>query len=119
MPKHTCHAVDCPVVVPPKMLMCRTHWGFLSHRLKAAVWRAYEPGQEVTKDPSPLYMLVQRLAVAEVAVRTGKWDTDRAVQGIQQSWELWIGGITDEERGWYVGLLPGGDELLEKLREGA
>lgn len=40
--------------------------------LQAAVWKTYKPGQEVRKDPSPAYLLVQtrcRVAIAEAEGR--------------------------------------------------
>lgn len=110
--RHACHAEGCERLVPPRFLMCAKHWRMVSPELQAAIWKVYVPGQEERKDPSPLYLLVQRLAVVEVAVRTGVWDADEATDRVSRSWDLWIGEISDEERGWYVSLLPGGLELL-------
>lgn len=35
---------------------CRTHWFALPKHLRDAVWRTYEPGQEVTLTPSDAYL---------------------------------------------------------------
>jgi hypothetical protein len=37
------------------------------------VWAAYRPGQEADKRPGALYVLVQAMAVAEVAVLDGRF----------------------------------------------
>lgn len=63
---HTCHAHGCTRSVPPKMFACLLHWRSLRTAMQRAIWREYKPGQENTKDPSPHYMAVQRLAVAEM-----------------------------------------------------
>lgn len=48
---------------------CREHWYSLPKKIRDAVWREYQPGQEHTKNPSLRYMAVQRLAVAHTAFR--------------------------------------------------
>lgn len=63
MADHTCHATCCKVSVPPKMFMCREHWFSLPRSYRDAILRAYEPGQEITKDPSMEYLRVARAAV--------------------------------------------------------
>lgn len=55
---HTCHWPGCTREVPPKMWGCRGHWFRLPGDLRAKVWNAYEPGQEVTKTPSARYIAV-------------------------------------------------------------
>jgi hypothetical protein len=35
---------------------CRKHWFTLPKALRDRIWATYRPGQEVTKDPSELYM---------------------------------------------------------------
>ncbi len=64
-----CHAHGCYTAVPPKMFMCKPHWFMLPADLRDAIWREYRPGQEITKNPSPRYMAVQKLAVARVAFK--------------------------------------------------
>ncbi len=66
---HTCHAENCSVPVPPKMLMCRLHWYMVPLRLRNAVWREYRPGQEIDKQPSPEYLVVMRAAIDAVAAK--------------------------------------------------
>lgn len=65
--RHHCHAKGCPVPVPPKMLMCTQHWYMVPKDLQAAVWHAYRPGQEVTKDPTREYLDAATAAIAAVA----------------------------------------------------
>lgn len=55
---HACHWPGCETKVPPAMWGCRTHWFRLPARLRARIWRAYRPGQEITKDPSAEYLAV-------------------------------------------------------------
>lgn len=55
---HECHWPGCPKQVPPAMWGCKTHWFRLPGRLRAAVWRTYVPGQEVTLTPSAEYLRV-------------------------------------------------------------
>lgn len=66
---HTCHAHECPAVVPPSMFACRPHWWALRKPMRDAIWREYRPGQEDVKNPSLRYMAVQRRAVGELAFR--------------------------------------------------
>jgi hypothetical protein len=70
--KHVCHATGCNVPVPPAMLMCRKHWFMVPKPIQNEVWRAYRPGQEVTKDPSEDYMRAYQRAVASVEQREGR-----------------------------------------------
>lgn len=53
---HLCHWPDCPIAVPPKMYMCKSHWFKLPKVLRDAIWRHYRPGQEVDKRPSDRYI---------------------------------------------------------------
>lgn len=62
---HTCHWPGCGKQVPPAMWGCKTHWFRLPANLRAAIWRAYEPGQEERLDPSEQYI--------EVAERVQEW----------------------------------------------
>jgi hypothetical protein len=53
---HTCHWPGCDRQVPPAMLMCRAHWFRLPKALRDGIWRAYRPGQENDKSPSPAWL---------------------------------------------------------------
>jgi hypothetical protein len=66
---HTCHAHGCTVAVPPKMFMCKEHWFKLRQKTRAAIWREYTQGQEVTKEPTVRYLAVQQYAIGEAAFR--------------------------------------------------
>ena len=66
---HTCHAKNCKVVVPPKLLMCKRHWYMVPRDLRAAVWAEYMPGQEIRKDPTREYLEAANAAVRAVAAK--------------------------------------------------
>jgi hypothetical protein len=53
---HTCHWPGCDKRVPPAMWGCKAHWFSLPKRLRDRIWRAYRPGQEITKTPSAEYI---------------------------------------------------------------
>lgn len=64
---HTCHAKGCANQVQPRFLMCYSHWIRVPKRMQTAVWDAYVPGQEVTKDPSPEWHAAADAAINYVA----------------------------------------------------
>lgn len=66
---HTCHVPGCAVPVPPKRLMCTSHWMRVPVALRRAVWDAYRPGQEVDKRPSPAWFQAAKEAIASVVHR--------------------------------------------------
>ncbi len=41
MSGHRCHARQCCISVPPRMLMCRTHWFAVPKKIRDAVWNEY------------------------------------------------------------------------------
>jgi len=55
---HRCHWPGCNAQVPPAMWGCRRHWFMLPKRLRDAIWRKYEIGQEERGDPSPDYVAI-------------------------------------------------------------
>lgn len=57
---HTCHWPGCERKVPPAMWGCRQHWFSLPARLRSKIWRTFQPGQEITKTPSPAYLEAAR-----------------------------------------------------------
>jgi hypothetical protein len=57
---HTCHWPGCTKQVPPAMWGCSPHWFKLPKHLRARIWLAYEPGQEVNLSPSEDYLKVAR-----------------------------------------------------------
>lgn len=71
MSAHTCHATACTRTVPPKMLMCLKHWRMVPKALQEDVWDAYEPGQEIRKDPTRAYLTAARAAINAVAAKEG------------------------------------------------
>lgn len=64
---HHCHWPGCTKKVPPAMWGCKTHWFKLPALLRAKIWRAYEPGQEISKDPSSDYLKVAHEVAAWIA----------------------------------------------------
>lgn len=65
---HHCHWTGCEANVAPAFWGCRKHWYMLPVELRNRIWRAYKPGQEVTKTPSAEYVAVAR-EVAEWIVK--------------------------------------------------
>jgi len=57
---HHCHWPGCTKQVPPAMWGCKPHWFALPATLRAKVWAAYRPGQEVNGTPSAAYLEVAR-----------------------------------------------------------
>jgi len=53
---HECHWPGCDKQVPPAMWGCKVHWFALPQRLRNAIWRTYQPGQEKTMTPSADYL---------------------------------------------------------------
>ena len=66
---HLCHAHGCEASVPPRMLMCRKHWGMVPRALQREIWKHFRPGQEIDKSPSAAYRQAQQAAIASVASR--------------------------------------------------
>lgn len=64
---HHCHWPGCTKKVPPAMWGCKTHWFKLPQALRNKVWRTYEPGQEISKDPSDAYLTVANEVQAWIA----------------------------------------------------
>lgn len=58
--KHHCHWPGCARVVPPAMWGCKPHWYQLPQALRDRIWRAYKPGQEISKTPSSEYIAAAR-----------------------------------------------------------
>jgi hypothetical protein len=52
--------------VPPNRLMCRRHWYMVPQNLRDAIWVTYRPGQEITKDVSPEYLVAAGRAIDAV-----------------------------------------------------
>ena len=64
---HTCHAKGCPIVVPPRLLMCAPHWGLVPPTLQRRVLVTYRQGQEIDKKPSEAWRKAAQAAIAHVA----------------------------------------------------
>lgn len=68
---HTCHAYNCKLPVPPKLLFCAKHWRMTPVNVQRLIWKTYREGQEIDKQPSREYLFVQRAAVWAVFVEEG------------------------------------------------
>lgn len=66
---HTCHATDCPRVIPPDMFMCRFHWFSLPKDMRDRIWETYRDGQEDDKKPSHAYCLAAIDCITFIAAR--------------------------------------------------
>lgn len=55
--------------VPPAMWGCKKHWFTLPALLRAKIWRAYKPGQEINMTPSDDYLKVAREVQAWIEAR--------------------------------------------------
>lgn len=109
MTKHTCHAVGCKKVVPPKMLFCGRHWHMTPKDTQRLVWQAYRPGQEIDKRPSLVYLVVQSIAVAEVAVLDGRFTPRQREEHVKQAVKaLWPAIASDSAQ----------NALLKQLLDG-
>ena len=102
---HTCHAINCTNTVPPKLLMCRSHWRKVPKALQKAIWSTYVTGQEARKDPTALYLMVQNVTVGVVAVTEGVWSEDNFRDHIKQGWDRWHGLLTDEQQAYFRHLM--------------
>lgn len=66
--RHTCHAVGCPVEVPPARFMCRPHWFSLPAVLRVRILRAFDRKQlEPGGFPSVEWMIAAHEARAIIA----------------------------------------------------
>lgn len=57
---HHCHWPGCTKQVPPAKWGCLKHWRMLPKQLRDLIWRAYQPGQEITLTPSRDYIEAAR-----------------------------------------------------------
>lgn len=69
---HLCYAIGCDVEVAPRLFACRRHWYMLPKAKRDAIWAAYQPDQEVSKQPSALYVRIAGDAVQWLAEREGR-----------------------------------------------
>lgn len=67
MNEHKCHAEQCNIEVPPKLLMCAKHWWMVPRAYRTLIHIYFRPGQEVDKQPTAQYLAVMKLAINSVA----------------------------------------------------
>ena len=69
---HSCHAIACSKNIPPKMLMCRRHWGLVSKGRRARVWATYRDGQCDDLKITRAYAVAAQAAIRMVAGKEGR-----------------------------------------------
>ncbi len=69
--RHTCHAIGCEVVIPPRLYMCAKHWQIVPRPMRELVRATYRPDQEHDKRPSRAYLDAARQARDYVMSRHG------------------------------------------------
>lgn len=95
------------------MFACKPHWFALRKPLRDAIWREYRSGQENTKDPSPRYMAVQRLAVAELAFKPNDEEAARVAAPYVAGAMAWRKVAIDKGLGDpLIGLVPKKEEAV-------
>lgn len=80
MRKHECHAEDCHVEVPPKLLMCGRHWAMVPPDIQRAVYAAYRPGQE--RDMRPSVESLDAMTAAENYIRRLEGKRERPLPSV-------------------------------------
>lgn len=63
---HKCMATGCPEIVQAVLFMCPKHWARVPEETKAAIWKAYRPGQEQDLKLSDAYVDAAMKAISEV-----------------------------------------------------
>lgn len=102
---HTCHAIGCTEAVPPRMLMCLKHWKLVHRETQKLVWKAYRPGQERDKQASAVYLIIQAMAVGQVAVSEGLWTVEQCLAFVEKrSLAVWD-KLSPEENIWLKSLM--------------
>lgn len=59
---HHCHWPGCERQVPPAAWGCRSHWYSLPIDIRNAIWKAFQPGQEISGRPNVAYVEAARAA---------------------------------------------------------
>jgi hypothetical protein len=64
---HTCHWPGCTTLVAPAVWGCRPHWYKLPQQIRDRIWKAFKPGQEISKTPSAEYLAAANEAQVWIA----------------------------------------------------
>jgi hypothetical protein len=104
---HHCHAIACDEEVPPKLLFCLSHWRMLDIVVQKAIWKCYRKGQEIDKSPSRLYLVVQSIAVADVAKRERKLSGSEAFDHFWREFQLCRSSLSEDDLKYIERLLTG------------
>lgn len=59
---HICHWPGCTKKVPAVMWGCKKHWYMLPVKIRSEIWRSYQPGQEIMKNPTETYLKAAKKA---------------------------------------------------------
>jgi hypothetical protein len=76
-------------------------------KLQRAVWATYQRGQEVRKDPSACYLVVQSIVVAHVARLEGRFTKDQYMDHVKRRLELAWHRLTDTDLDFLQTLVDG------------
>ncbi len=82
---HVCHAEGCSAPVRPSMFACGRHWGMVGPVLQRQLLDVYVPGQEDTKTPTLIYVVVQTRCRIAIAGREG-----RAIASLCMELRQWL-----------------------------
>ena len=69
---HICPAPGCKKEISTKYFMCSEHWAKVDNADKIKINQFYRPGQEIDRNPSPLYVKAARSAIASLSRNTAK-----------------------------------------------
>ena len=72
---HHCHARQCEVPTPRRMLMCKRHWSMVPKKLQAAVWETFREGQGTYSRPSKAWHAAADAAITYVAQKENAMQT--------------------------------------------
>lgn len=78
---HKCHALGCTVAVPPRLLMCKKHWGMVTSAVRRAICKHYRVGQCEDKKPSAEWVRYAKMAIDEVANKENFAEYPKRISG--------------------------------------
>lgn len=87
MSGHTCHALLCRTMVPPRLHMCGRHWRMVPKPLQRQLWAEYRPGQEQDMQPTAAYLRAAAACVEAVARVEGHHED--AIHAEVEIYETW------------------------------
>lgn len=83
---HHCHWTGCTKTCPPKMWGCAPHWYALPLKIRNAIWAAYRPGQEITKNITERYLRVALAAQLWIVEQRKALGLDSEQQALREAY---------------------------------